>query len=100
MKNALDPDQAQALLTRQTPTHLWDFFMLAPSGPSPQSYAWMVNVCSFCSSQSSLSLALMTPSPVDLSRTTASKGTFCPWILKPQISPEQHVKSQKRICSE
>lgn len=77
-------------------THLWDFFMLVPSGPSPQSYAWMVKVCSFCSSQSSLSFARMTPSPVDLSRTTASKGTFCPWILKPQISPE-HVKSQWRV---
>lgn len=55
----------------------------------------MVKVCSFCSSQSSFSLVRMTPSPVDLSSTTASKGTFCPWILKPQISPERHGKRPK-----
>lgn len=69
--------------------------MLSPSGPSPQSYAWMVKVCSFCSSQSSLSLARITPSPVDLSSTTASNGTFCPWILKPQISPESGEKRHR-----
>lgn len=90
-------DSTPFLKPAQNSTYLCDFFMLAPSGPSPQSYAWMVKVCSFCNSQSSFSLVRMTPSPVDLSSTTASKGTFCPWILKPQISPERHGKRPKEI---
>lgn len=54
----------------------------------------MVNVCSLCASQSTGSLARISPSPVALSRITASKGTPAPWILKPQISPGTQVKGR------
>lgn len=47
----------------------------------------MVKVCSLWASQSTGSFARINPSPVALSRITASKGTPAPWIRNPQISP-------------
>ncbi len=74
--------------------YLWDFLLLVPSGPSPQSYAWMVKLCSFWLSQSRGSLDRTRPSPVERSNTTASNwaepeppGPL--WTLNPQISPEK-----------
>lgn len=53
----------------------------------------MMNVYSFCSSQSMGLLARSRPSPDVLLSTTASKGSSWPWILKAQISPAEGCKT-------
>ena len=57
----------------------------------------MVKVCSFWVSQSTGSLARISPSPVALSRITASKGTPDPWSRKPQISPDPGGEGGMRL---
>lgn len=57
---------------------------------------------SFWVSQSTGLLALSTPSPDVLFKTTASNGASCPWILNAQISPggkkvEEREKERKTI---
>lgn len=68
-------------------THLWDFLPSMPLGPEPQSWAWMIKVYSFCSSQSTRPRALSWPSPDVPFSTTASNGASSPWMLNAQISP-------------
>lgn len=55
----------------------------------------MMKVYSFWVSQSTGPLALRTPSPDVLFRTTASNGASCPWILNAQISPEQEEEEME-----
>lgn len=78
-------------------THLCDFLPSVPPGPEPQSWAWMMKVYSFCSSQSTRPRALSWPSPDVPFSTTASNGASSPWMLNAQISPGgQKAKRKKK----
>lgn len=83
------------LLQRAGLTHLCDFLPSVPPGPEPQSWAWMMKVYSFCSSQSTRPRALSWPSPDVPFSTTASNGASSPWMLNAQISPGEG-KERKR----
>lgn len=77
-------------------THLWDFLPSVPPGPEPQSWAWMMKVYSFCSSQSTRPRALSWPSPDVPFSTTASNGASSPWMLNAQISPRDQEEGRER----
>lgn len=78
-------------------THLWDFLPSIPPGPEPQSWAWMMKVYSFCSSQSTRLRALSWPSPDVPFSTTASNGASKPWMLNAQISPRKQREGRLPI---
>lgn len=76
-------------------THLCDFLPSAPSGPDPQSWAWMMKVYSFCDSQSTSPRALSWPSPDVPFSTTASNGDSSPWMLNAHISPGDQAEGMR-----
>lgn len=78
-------------------THLCDFLPSVPPGPEPQSWAWMMKVYSFCSSQSTRPRALSWPSPDVPFSTTASNGASSPWMLNAQISPGGQKVKRKTV---
>lgn len=76
-------------------THLCDFLLSVPPGPEPQSWAWMMKVYSFCSSQSTRPRALSWPSPDVPFSTTASNGVSGSWMLNAQISPRRQRQGRR-----